>query len=84
MPRTAGWQVLPVGRLDDLGGQNGLEPPDISVVQPEVAEHILTSPHHFQLLAHRNISLKAFRRSLTSPMSRAGVLMPFFDFLWNA
>ena len=82
--RPADAEPLPVESLDDLGGQDGPELPDISVGEPEVAEDVAAPPHQLQLLAHRSIPLRTLRRALTSSMSCAGVLMPFFDFFWNA
>ena len=62
--RRAHGQVLPVERLNNFGGQDGLELFGIGVFMPEVAEHISAPPHHFQLFSfHRNISFSLFKRS---------------------
>jgi hypothetical protein len=74
-------QALPVERLDDPRGQDGLELIRIRILVSEVAKNISASPHYFQLFAfHRNISFSLCKRSFTRSISRLGVLMPCVDF----
>jgi len=58
-------QALPVERLDDFRGQDGLELIGIGILVSEVAKNISASPHYFQLFAfHRNISFKSLQTVL--------------------
>src|SRR2546422_7948997 len=83
--RGAHGQVLPIERLDDLGGQDRLELLRVRVFAPEVTKHVPAPRRYFPLLAsHRSISFRLFRGSLIRSISRLGVLMPCVDFFWKA
>jgi hypothetical protein len=83
--RGAHSQVFPIKRLDDFGGQDGLELFGIGVLMPQIAERISASPNHIQFFTiHRNISFNLFKRSFIKSISRGGDLTPCVDFFWNA
>src|SRR5258706_7020215 len=78
-------QTVPVERLNDFSGQDGLELLGVCILMPEVAKNISAAPHYLQLFAlHRNISFNFFKRDLIRSISRCGVLVPCVDFFWNA
>ena len=55
--RRAHREAFPVNRLDDLGGEDGVELLRVGVLVPEVAEHVSAPPHRVELcLFHPNIS----------------------------
>jgi hypothetical protein len=64
--------------------QYSLELLDVSTLVAEVAERIPGATHYFERLLHRNISFNRFNQALMRSISRRGVLMPYFDFFWNA
>jgi len=59
--RGAQGKTIPIERLDDFGGEDGLEQLGIRVLVSEIPENIPAPPHHFQLFPfHRNISFSPF------------------------
>jgi hypothetical protein len=77
-------QALAVERLDNLGGQERLELPDIRIRHIQVSVDVSAPADNFKLfIFHRNISFNRFSRSIISSISRCGVLIPCVDFFWE-
>jgi hypothetical protein len=74
-------QALAVERLDNLGGQERLELPDIRIRHIQVSVDVSAPADNFKPFPfHRNISFNRFSRSLISSISRCGVSIPCVDF----
>ena len=70
--RCAHAKTVPVKRLDDFSGQDGLELLGICVLVPEVAKNISAAPRYLQLFAlDRNITFNPFTLSNLRRASRA-------------
>src|SRR3989344_2054649 len=65
--------ALVIERLDNLGGQDRLELPDIGISMPEIAVNITAISAHFErFVFHCNISFSLFNRSLIRSISETG------------
>src|SRR5437763_129752 len=78
-------ELAPVQHAYDLGRENGACLLKIGIGTAEVAEHVAAAAHQFKIiLAHRRASFSRLIRSLMRSTSTCGVLIPLFDFFWNA
>ena len=74
--RRAHGHPFPVKRLDDLGGQDGLELLRIRALVSKVPERIPAAPHRFQLLAfHRNSLSKSVQPQPRDPRNPRKILI---------
>ncbi len=72
---------------DDLRGQLRPQVFFVGIRQPQIPKHIAGSADKLEFVtlgSNLNISFNRLSRSRITSVSSFGVLIPFFDFFWNA
>jgi hypothetical protein len=78
-------QFVTIQRLYDFRRQERLQLLDIGILATKVAKYVPATANQLQFFAfHPRTSFNGFNRSLTRSILCFGVLMPCFDFFWNA
>ena len=78
-------QLAVIEHADDARGQQRAQLLFVRVGLAESADDVAAAPDDIEfVLAHRSLSLSRFSRSWIRSISAFGVLIPVFDFFWNA
>jgi len=73
-----------VQHAEDPRGQDGAQLLKVGIGASKIAEDVPVPTDQVDISCHFSISSSLFRRSRTRSMSCPGVVIPVFDFFWNA